>query len=98
MRALLITLIVLSARCAAASQIDEDWKACKAEDVDEATVSACTHLIETNELGADDRAGAYCRRGAAYWRNPTRRTSCGVVRAYLDPTAVFSDGMVIFTF
>jgi tetratricopeptide (TPR) repeat protein len=69
MRALLITLIVLSARCAAASQIDEDWKACKAEDVDEATVSACTHLIETNELGADDRAAAYCRRGAAYWRN-----------------------------
>jgi tetratricopeptide (TPR) repeat protein len=68
MRALLITLIVVSARCAAATQIDEDWKACKAEDLDEATVSACTHLIETNELGADDRAAAYSRRGAAYWR------------------------------
>jgi len=68
MRALLITLIVVSAPCAALAQIDQDWKSCKAEDPDDATVSACTHLIETNELGPNDRAVAYCHRGAAYWR------------------------------
>ena len=68
MKALLITLIVASAPCAALAQINQDWKSCKAEDPDDATVSACTHLIETNELGPDDRAVAYCHRGAAYWR------------------------------
>ena len=68
MKALLITLIVALGPCAALAQINQDWKSCKAEDPDDATVSACTHLIETNELGLDDRAVAYCHRGAAYWR------------------------------
>jgi tetratricopeptide (TPR) repeat protein len=68
MKALLITLIVASAPCAALAQINLDWTSCKAEDPDDATISACTHLIETNELGPDDRAVAYCHRGAAYWR------------------------------
>ena len=69
MKALLITLIVASVPSAALAQINQDATSCKAEDPDDATVSACTHLIETNELGPDDRAVAYCHRGAAYWRN-----------------------------
>ena len=69
MKALLITLIVAASPCAALAQVNQDWKSCKAEDPDDTTISACTHLIETNELGPDDRAVAYCRRGAAYWRN-----------------------------
>jgi tetratricopeptide (TPR) repeat protein len=68
MRALLITLIVVSAPYAALAQIDQDWKFCKAEEPDDAIVSACTNLIETNELGPEDRAVAYRHRGAAYWR------------------------------
>jgi tetratricopeptide (TPR) repeat protein len=68
MRTLLITLIVVSAPCAALAQIDQDWKYCNAEGPDDATVSACTRLIETDELSSDDRAIAYYHRGAAYWR------------------------------
>ena len=52
------------------AQTDRDWKFCTSDsDTPEVrAISDCTGLIDNKGLSESDRAKAYYRRGAAYWR------------------------------
>src|ERR1700760_3348196 len=56
--------------CDAAAAADPDWKLCQSDnDTPEVrAIADCTALIDANGLSDRDRATAYYRRGAAYWR------------------------------
>jgi tetratricopeptide (TPR) repeat protein len=46
----------------------QDWKLCTTDDADDPAISACTRLLDTNDLRQEDRAVVYYDRGAAHWR------------------------------
>jgi TonB family protein len=68
MKVSLVALVLVSAPCVALAQSSQDWKSCTADDAEDFAISACTRLLETNELRQEDRAIAYYNRGAARWR------------------------------